>query len=329
MSTSDSCTDSTSKSNNDEVCDKVNDMLQNMSTADISICANCGKEGNDVNNICNKCKMVKYCNAACKKKHRHKHKKQCERQVAELHDEKLFKQPPPKEDCPICFLRLPYLNIGSRYMSCCGKVICSGCMYAPVYDNQGNKVNNKKCPFCRTPDPTTQEETNEREKKRLKVGDGQAFLNIGYKYFNGRFGYPQDRTKALDLFHRAAELGHGSAYNNIGNAYEFGVGVEIDKKKAIHYYEHAAMGGNVAARHSLGNDELRAGHYERAIKHYMIAVTVGYDDSLKIIQKMYKHGDASREVYTKALQSYQTYLGEIKSRQRDEAAAADDEYRYY
>jgi len=49
---------------------------------DTSTCANCGKEGNsDDMNICNKCKQVKYCNAACKKKHRHKHKKHCERYV--------------------------------------------------------------------------------------------------------------------------------------------------------------------------------------------------------------------------------------------------------
>ena len=31
----------------------------------------------------------------------------------------------------------------------------------------------------------------------------------------------------------------------------------------------------------------------------------------------------------KALQSYQTYLEEIKSDQRDKAAAADEKYRYY
>ena len=119
---------------NDDVCD-VNDMLKKLSTADVSVCANCGKEGNDVNNICNKCKQVKYCNAACKKKHRHKHKKACERRVAELHDEKLFKQPPPPEDCPICFQQLPLVtNLlkGSRYYSCCGKLICSGCCYAPA-----------------------------------------------------------------------------------------------------------------------------------------------------------------------------------------------------
>ena len=74
MSTSDNCKDSASKSN-DGVCE-VNDMLHNISTADdkediisISVCANCGKEGNDDNmNTCNKCKQVKYCNATCKKK---------------------------------------------------------------------------------------------------------------------------------------------------------------------------------------------------------------------------------------------------------------------
>ena len=80
----------------------------------VSTCANCGKEGSNLNS-CNRCKLVKYCNAACKKKHRSKHKKKCDRRVAEMHDEALFKQPPQGDECPICFLRMPsilsiYLN---------------------------------------------------------------------------------------------------------------------------------------------------------------------------------------------------------------------------
>ena len=63
---------------------------------DVSTCANCGKEGSNLN-ICNKCKAVKYCNVACKKKHRSKHKKQCEKSVAELHDKALFREPPPEQ----------------------------------------------------------------------------------------------------------------------------------------------------------------------------------------------------------------------------------------
>ena len=115
---------------------------------DVSACANCGKEGINLN-ICNKCKEATYCNAACKKKHRSKHKKQCERRVAELHDEALFREPPPQYgDCPICFIRLPTMHNGRRYYECCGKMICSGCSYADVYDNQGKIIAEEKCPFC-------------------------------------------------------------------------------------------------------------------------------------------------------------------------------------
>ena len=129
MSTSDSnCKDGASKSNNDGVCD-VNDMLQNMNMGAAVVCANCGKEGDEINNVCAKCKQVRYCNAVCKKVHKKKHKKDCEEYIrlaaekhseelriaAEKHDEELFKQPPPKEDCPICFLRIPTLHTGYKY----------------------------------------------------------------------------------------------------------------------------------------------------------------------------------------------------------------------
>jgi len=39
--------------------------------------------------------------------------------------------------------------------------------------------------------------------------------------------------------------------------------------------------------------------------------------------------DISKEDYTNASRLYQEYLGEIKSKQRDEAAAFHERYRYY
>lgn len=63
---------------------------------------------------------------------------------------------------------------------------------------------------------------------------------------------------------------------------------------------------------------------------YMIAARSGYANSLEKIKGLYKYGDATKDDYTKALRSYQTYLDEIKSRQRDEAAAFDGEdFRCY
>ena len=224
---------------------------------------------------------------------------------------------------------MPTLRTGRKYQTCCGKTICSGCIRAPLYDNQGNKVDNKKCPFCRIPTPYTNEEADTREKKLMEANVPIAIHNQGVYYEQGSDGYPQDYKKALELYHRAAKLGHIDAYCNIGYLYKFGLGVKVDKKKAVHYYELAAMKGDVVARCNLGNKELKAGDLDRALKHFMIAVRSGDDGSLKRIQVLYSNGHATKVDYTKALQSYQEYLGEIKSVQRDTAAAANERYRYY
>ena len=289
------------------------------------MCACCGKEGKGLN-VCNKCKDTKYCNAACKKKHRSKHKKKCERRVAELHDIELFKKPPPPEDCPICMLPLPLVDSGSKYKACCGKDICSGCIYAVRL--RGNGVG--LCPFCRAPTPTSEKEVVEILHKRVEVGDATAMLHLGCSYNKGIIGLPQDRTKALKLWHKAGEMGNTKAYNNIASAYHTGEGVERDEKKAIHYDEHAAMKGDLYSRHNLGNSEaLLAGDWDRSLKHYMISAGGGYNDSVKCIQHLYKHGHATKEDYTKTLQAYQTYLDEIRSEQRDEAAAFSNRFKYY
>ena len=306
--------------------------------SDISTCANCGKEGSEVNNICNKCKVATYCNASCKKKHRSKHKKDCERRVAELHDEelerkkraaelhdeKLFKKPLPKEDCPICMLLLPSLHTGYKYSACCGKTICSGCIHAVAIRDGGVGL----CPFCRTPTPTP-DEFVEQVKKRMEVDDAEAIRNLGCYYYNGSHGFPKDHAKASELWHRAAELGHAEAYYNIGIAYDLGNGVGRDENKALYYWELAAMGGNEISRHNLGAKEGQAGNMDRALNHLMIAAGFGENDSLENIKQMFMDRDATKDDYAKALRSYQAYLVEIKSPQRDEAAAFDENYKYY
>ena len=295
-------------------------------TSETAVCANCGKEGSDVTNTCNKFKAVMYCNAACKKKHRSKHKKACERRVAEMHDEKLFKQPPPLEDCEICFLTMPSLKTGYKYNACCGKRACSGCIYA-----NATKLNDDDlCPFCRTPAPTTQKGIVERLEKRIKVNDAIALFGLGCIYSEGQFGFPQNYEKALELWQWAGELGHAESYYNIGNAYLIGRGVQRDMKKAVYYWEQAAILGHGGGRHNLGVHEKGECNMDRALKHYMISVKDGNKMSLDAIKELYMKGYATKDDYTKALQSYQKYLGEIKSSQRDEAAAFDrDHYRYY
>ena len=99
-------------------------------------------------------------------------------------------------------------------------------------------------PFCRTPPHASDEEVIERRTKLIEKDNVIAIYNQGNHYRGGTCGYPQDYTKALELWHRAAaELGHVMAYSNIGYAYYNGEGVEVDEKKASRYYELAAMLG--------------------------------------------------------------------------------------
>ena len=102
-----------------------------------------------------------------------------------LRDELLFKEPPAKEDCSICFLpmpskliccmSLPPATVSSvpiydyamaneelidkemeKYYTCCGKSICAGCIYSHHVSG------NMKCPFCNSDRGTkTDEECSE------------------------------------------------------------------------------------------------------------------------------------------------------------------------
>jgi len=242
-----------------------------------------------------------------------------------ISDEELFKQPPPYDDCPICFLTMPSLDSAYKYYTCCGKEVCSGCIHANGIGVDSN------CPFCRAPMEMTKEGTVSELTKRMKAGDAMAFHTYGCFYSERIYGYPKDYTKALELWHRAGELGCTKAYNNIGNTYLYGRGVEVDEKKATYYYGLSAMAGDAGARYNLGLDEIDADNFDRAVKHFMIAARSGCSDSLKYIKDLYSNGYATKEDYKRSLQSFQEHLGEIKSPQRDEAAKAyfGEACRYY
>ena len=245
-------------------------------------------------------------------------------------DKKLFKQPPPEDNCPICELPFPPLASGMVYKVCCGKSICAGCIFAIATRDQVNEP----CPFCKVPSPNG-DKAIRMMKQRAEIGDAHAIHSLGCLHSRGycdSYGHnvvPQDHAKAVKLYHRAAELGDAASYCNIGTAYHNGKGVKRNEKKAMHYYELAAMGGVVTARYNLGVLEKRAGNMGRAVKHYTIAAGTGSTRSLEHITQMYKDWYAMRYDYAKALCEYQENLIQIKSPQRDEAAAFDNGYKYY
>ena len=181
--------------------------------------------------------LVKYCNVNCQTNHWSTHKTLCKLRAAELHDEALFKDPPPKEDCPICFIPMPKKLICcvslppattlsvpiddfavaneelarkdmEEYYTCCGKSICRGCIYS--FFQSGNQ---DKCPHCNAERRTRlDEENNVKEMmKRVEANDSGAMCELAQYYYHGRGGLIHDQERGIELLTRAAKLGSSSA----------------------------------------------------------------------------------------------------------------------
>ena len=82
------------------------------------------------------------------------------------------------------------------------------------------------------------------------------------------------------------------------------------------------------ARYNLAVLEKQAGNMDRALRHWIIAVKGGKKKSLDSIKRLYSNGHATKDDYGQALRAHQAYIEEVKSVERDEAAAASVEWRY-
>ena len=249
--------------------------------------------------------------------------------VAAVTDEDLFRNLSHPEECDVCMQPLPSDGGGQQvtYQSCCGKVLCNGC----VYGIEASKVTvgtiallppySSKCPFCRAATPTSALEYVERLQKRAKDMDPWAIYYLGLAYSEGNVdGLSQDYKKANKLWIRAGYLGCAMAYNNVAIAYRDGHGVERDMTKAERYYELAAIGGNAGARHELGSFEDNAGNVERAVRHWLISAGSGNDFSLAKIRDCFMSGTATKDDFENALRDHNAAKDEMRSSEREAAA---------
>lgn len=176
------------------------------------------------------------------------------------------------------------------------------------------------CEFCRVPLHSSDEEYRERLEKRIKLGDAEAFNQLGHKYYWGDDkGLPTDKKKAYESWNTAAGLESTRARHSIANSYYKGEGVEKDMNKALHHYKLAAIGGHESARYVVGMIEGSRGNINSAMKHHMIAAKSGYDDSLKMVGEGYKAGHVMKNDYASTLCTYQSSRDEMKSEQRFKA----------
>eukprot|EP00984_Skeletonema_dohrnii_P013064 scaffold5382_cov79-Skeletonema_dohrnii-CCMP3373.AAC.3 len=81
----------------------------------------------------------------------------------------------------------------------------------------------------------------------------------------------------------------------------------------------AAIGGHTFARHNLGCLEDANGRDERAIKHWIIAATLGVDNAVKCLRDRYIDGLVCKEDFAAALRAHQAAIDATKRSQREAA----------
>ena len=244
-------------------------------------------------------------------------KAECKQRAAKIRDDKLFTQPDGSHhgECPICCLALSLDVSKWSKNSCCCKLICIGCSHA----NKLREIEQgleQKCPYCREGLPETDEEIKQNFVERAKVNDPAALFQMGVDcYHEGDF------EGAVQYWKKAAVLGEIDAHHNLSLMYHKGEGVEKDEKKELYHREEAAIGGHHVARFNLGVYEEDNRRIERAMKHYIIAASLGYDKALDEVKEGFAYGLVSKEDFEAALRGHQAAVDATKSEQREEACA--------
>jgi TPR repeat protein/serine/threonine protein kinase len=133
-------------------------------------------------------------------------------------------------------------------------------------------------------------------------------VNLGVCYYNGS-GVDKDMAKAVELYQKAADLGHANAMRKLGYCYYNGSGVEKDVEKAVELYQKAADLGNADAMYNLGLCYFYGSgveqNVEKAVELYQMAADLGDADAMFKLGLCYDNGSGVKHDAEKAVELYQ------------------------
>jgi TPR repeat protein len=158
--------------------------------------------------------------------------------------------------------------------------------------------------------------------KAIEHGDQSAIQNLANQYSQGD-GVAKDTKKAYELYMKAADdAGSASSAFNVAEAYlghgDPGCGIPIDQKKALHYMEIAADGGEMSAILAVAGYAHDVEHDSNKYKKYMeMAADTGYKPALFIVAGNLLHIDVADEdlpsdISNIDIKKAQNYLDKLK-----------------
>jgi tetratricopeptide (TPR) repeat protein len=211
-----------------------------------------------------------------------------------------------------CLYRLMELNTRPRCAA-----LKSSAVDVRLQTTDGESLE-RKCPFCRHPLPKSQADIDLGIKKRAESNCPVALRWMGDVYYTkGDYG------SAFQYYTKAAGLNNAQAHYELSHMYYDGRGVEKDTKMENYHLEEAAIGGHPEARYNLGVNAGKIGNIKRAVKHHIIAASLGDGDAVSVLKKGCRVGQISKEDFAAALRAHQAAIDATKSPQREVADSAE------
>ena len=205
--------------------------------------------------------------------------------------------PDPQDECVLCCYPLPLKLKEIQYKTCCGEVICHGCIIAqrrtliigtnvkkPIKGSTEEELEFKTmltsklrvvCPFCRARSSTKKEELLKRLHTRInKYKDPIAMRILGTYYNEGEYGLSKNPKKAEELLKRSYDLGDPTAASLLAELYSEHI---PDQARELKYSEEGARRGNCFCMRVLACKADRSGNYKE-VKRLSIAAACSGDD---------------------------------------------------
>ena len=244
-------------------------------------------------------------------------------------------------ECPICYHRLPIDKSEHGYLSCCGQVICHGCMLGEqrtqlkelgiiIEDTTPEEEQFRLikehgmeiyiCPYCRALFPEDDEELLQRLYDRIEIRIDRdytiALIQLGSYYKEGERGLPQNLKKAEELYKEAYDLDNPVAAWNLSCLYRDHYSDQ--KETEMEYLLRGEMLGNIKCIQVLAKCAHDSGNMEEFTRLWMKVVCLGGDTS--ILLDCYRVNLLSKDDLATTLRANQAVKNEIETKRRDFAS---------
>lgn len=182
-----------------------------------------------------------------------------------------------------------------------------------VFDEKYRKIEEEKSPskFCdegdKLYDNKEYEKAIELYKKAAALGHIGVLNRLGWMYRYGE-GVEQSDTEAVKWYRKGAEAGNANAMNNLGLMYDNGRGVAQSDTEAVKWYRKGAEAGNANAMNNLGcmykDGKGVEQNYNKAIELYKKSIDAGNGLAANNLGNIYYNGKGVERNYEEAVKWY-------------------------